>query len=321
MDMTPRPYRAVCFDLDGTLLPMDIDEFMQGYFSSIVRFAASRGFDAEGFLTALKAGIKAMATHDGARTNEDVFWEAFGAAYGACADEIRASIGDYYNGAFTAIGKNVVPNPATARAIEALRSKGYPLMLTTMPMFPRCAVEQRLRWAGVDPAAFERITTYENSTSVKPRQTYYAENLAAMGAPDALSGKDVLMVGNNTMEDLAFCDMGADAFLVTDCLLNPIDLDLGTVRHGTMEEFAAWAETLPVCADPIGAVQQGAVTSAAMEAAFAANAVAPIDREAATSAAAAVAQNAVDEHASGKVACGVRPVAGADQAEASREVR
>ena len=104
MDMTPRPYRAVCFEVDGTLLPMDIDEFMQGYFSSIVRFAASRGFDAEGFLTALKAGIKAMATHDGARTNEDVFWEAFGAAYGAGADEIRASIGDYYNGAFTAIG-------------------------------------------------------------------------------------------------------------------------------------------------------------------------------------------------------------------------
>ena len=248
--MTPRPYRAVCFDLDGTLLPMDIDDFMQGYFSSIVRFAASHGFDAEGFLTALKAGIKAMATHDGARTNEDVFWEAFGAAYGAGADEIRASIGDYYNGAFTAIGKNVVPNPATARVIETLRSKGYPLMLTTMPMFPRCAVEQRLRWAGVDPAAFGRITTYENSTSVKPRQTYYAENLAAMGAPDALSGKDVLMVGNNTVEDLAFCDLGADAFLVTDCLLDPAGYDLSTVRHGSLQEFADWAEALPACENP-----------------------------------------------------------------------
>ena len=112
--MTPRPYRAVCFDLDGTLLPMDIDEFMQGYFSSIVRFAASHGFDAEGFLAALKAGIKAMATHDGSRTNEEVFWEAFGPVYGEGADEVRASIGDYYNGAFTAIGENVVPNPATA---------------------------------------------------------------------------------------------------------------------------------------------------------------------------------------------------------------
>ena len=37
MPETPRAYRAICFDLDGTLLPMDIDEFMNAYFSRLTR--------------------------------------------------------------------------------------------------------------------------------------------------------------------------------------------------------------------------------------------------------------------------------------------
>ncbi len=298
MDTTSRTYRLVCFDLDGTLLPMDIDEFMQGYFFTIVRFAAQRGFDADAFMRALKAGIKAMATHEGAATNEEAFWAAFGEVYGEGAEEVRAVIGDYYNGDFAKIGEGSEPNAPAVRAIETLKRKGYPLMLTTMPMFPRCAVEQRLRWAGVDHVVFERITSYENSKSVKPRQTYYAENLAAAH----VAGSDVLMVGNNTMEDLAFLDLGADAFLVTDCLLNPIDMDLDEVRHGTMEDFARWVEALPDCADPVRTVDEGPIGKDAMESAFAANAVGDIDRAASGAAAAAVAKNAVDEHASGKVA-------------------
>ena len=34
---------------------------------------------------------------------------------------------------------------------------------------------------------------------------------------------DVLMVGNNTVEDLGIRSLGADAFLVTDHLLDPTD--------------------------------------------------------------------------------------------------
>ena len=32
--MTQPAYRALFFDLDGTLLPMEIDEFMRTYFAS-----------------------------------------------------------------------------------------------------------------------------------------------------------------------------------------------------------------------------------------------------------------------------------------------
>ena len=77
------------------------------------------------------------------------------------------------------------------------------------------------------------------------------------------------MVGNNAVEDRGAGGLVADALLGTDRLRDPTEgFDLGTVKHGTMEEFAAWAEALPVCADPAQGVDAGVVTAAAREAAL-----------------------------------------------------
>lgn len=244
-----RQYRAVCFDLDGTLLPMDIDEFMKSYFARIAAYAGGCGLDPERFLDALKLGVHAMAHNEDGRTNMKAFWEVFPDAYGKEDLEgldILDICNRFYAEDFGHIGDGFEGNPAAARAVETLDRKGYPLVLTTMPMFPLPAVKHRLRWAGVDPSRFKRITTYENSSSTKPRLSYYSENLDAMG----LRGEDVLMVGNNTVEDLAFMELGADAFLVTDWLLDPAGIDLDTVRHGSLEQFADWTETLPDCKNP-----------------------------------------------------------------------
>lgn len=265
--MAPRTYRAIFFDLDGTLLPMELDEFLGAYFETIAKFVAAQGLDAKAFSAGLKAGIGAMAAHDGARTNFDAFWEAFFQHTDRDATKWEELLAGFYEHDFGAIGAGVVPNPAAAHAIETLAAKGYPLVLATMPMFPRRAVEWRLSWAGIDAARFGRITSFENSTSVKPKPTYYAENVAACD----LVGEDVLMVGNNTVEDLAIQGLGADAFLVTDHLLDPSEgFDLAGVQHGTMEEFAAWAEALPACADPARGIESGIVDAAARSAVLAA---------------------------------------------------
>lgn len=264
--MASPSYRAIFFDLDGTLLPMELDEFLGAYFESIARFVAKHGLDAASFSAGLKAGIGAMAAHDDDRTNFDAFWESFFQHAVRDAANWDELLGGYYEHDFGAIGEGFAPNPAAARAIEALAAKGYPLVLATMPMFPRRAVEWRLAWAGVDASRFARITSYENSTSVKPKLAYYAENVAACG----LAGTDVLMVGNNTVEDLAIQGLGADAFLVTDHLLDPTDdFDVSAVKHGTMEEFAAWAEALPACENPARVIDPGVVGAEARDAALA----------------------------------------------------
>lgn len=236
-----KPYKAICFDLDGTLLPMDIDKFLSDYYKGIGVFAGKSGLDAAKFIEALDSGVKAMMVHEDNKTNHDVFWEAFFEVYPESRERAHDVATEFYETDFDHIGDDVVPNPFVAKTIELLKEKAYPLVLTTMPMFPKRAVEKRLGWAGVDPDAFMHMTSYENSTSIKPKLTYYQENLDLLG----LSGQDVLMVGNNTLEDLAFCKLGADAYLVTDCLLDPIDFDIDSVKHGSFEDFYNWVKGLP----------------------------------------------------------------------------
>lgn len=47
--MPKRSYKAVFFDLDGTLLPIDMDAFLKNYFNDIAAFVQSRGHDPKTF--------------------------------------------------------------------------------------------------------------------------------------------------------------------------------------------------------------------------------------------------------------------------------
>lgn len=255
-----RRYRAIFFDLDGTLLPMELDEFLGSYFTALDAFVRDRGYDSQAFSDALNASIKAMAHHDRA-TNAQAFWETFGERFPARPDEMKRLLDEFYAGPFCHVGDAVVPNPSIRRAIDVLREKGYPLVVATMPLFPPAAVRERLRWAGLDPASFSRITTYENSRSVKPKLSFYAENLAACG----IRGEEALMVGNNTVEDLAALGLGIDGYLVTDHLLDPVSYDLSTVAHGSTQDFVRFAESLPVCEDPARAIEKGPIDAASAQ--------------------------------------------------------
>ena len=239
--MEQRRYKVIFFDLDGTLLPMDMDEFLGKYFKLLGQYAASIGLDAQRFSYALTEGVKAMAVDTSDHINEEVFWTTFHEQYGDDDPTIDGRISEFYSTVFPHIGDGFEPNPAAARAIETLQEKGYRLFLTTMPMFPRLAVEWRCKWADVDPAAFERITTYDNSFACKPDLRYFRQNLELAGcAPE-----EVLVVGNNTLEDLASMELGVDAFLVTDWLLDPVDFPIESVKHGSLADFADFAEQLP----------------------------------------------------------------------------
>lgn len=270
--MPDQKYRVVCFDLDGTLLPMDLDKFMKKYFHTLGCYVARLGVPQQIFSAGMRAGIGAMASHRDNRSNSEVFWENFFMHVDRNALDWQKELATFYESDFGDIGKDMTPNPAAASAICTLVDYGYPLILTTMPMFPLRAVWWRLEWAGVDPSVFKRITTYTNSTSTKPNRQYFVENLAAAG----VKGEEVLMVGNNTEEDLAFMDLGADAFLVTDCLLNPINFDINRVRNGSLASLAQWVETLPVCTHPATGIQTGLISADERRRALCANGKEPL---------------------------------------------
>ena len=239
----PRSYTTIFFDLDGTLLPIDTHEFMEQYFASLGAFATDCGIDPEICLPAVMTGVKAMAKNDGTATNHNVFWEAFTKATGFDTDEMIELFTRYYAGPFTQIGEGLQPNEHSARAMDALKKKGYRLAVTTMPMFPLAAVHERIRWAGLDPNDFEFATDYETCNAVKPMERYYNECLKRAG----VSGSEVLMVGNHTREDGLATAVGCDIYFVTDHLIEGEGgLDASQHKHGTMEEFADWCEALPI---------------------------------------------------------------------------
>lgn len=75
--------KAVFFDLDGTLLPMDEEKFVRIYFKFLFDHIKHRDYyDEQKFYADIFTGVKLMMKNDGTKTNEEVFWGFFAQEYG-----------------------------------------------------------------------------------------------------------------------------------------------------------------------------------------------------------------------------------------------
>ena len=68
---------TVLFDLDGTLLPFDQEEFIHSYFKRLAIKLIPMGFEKDSLMKAIWTGMEAMTRNDGTKTNEVAFWEVF----------------------------------------------------------------------------------------------------------------------------------------------------------------------------------------------------------------------------------------------------
>ena len=112
-------------------------------------------------------------------------------------------------------------------------------MLAANPVFPMLAQKKRMQWAGVNPDDFALITSYENSCYCKPNPLYYKELAEKIG----LKPSECLMVGNDTTEDAAAKLMGADFFLLTNCLLNKERKDISKYPRGSFAQLLNYIES------------------------------------------------------------------------------
>jgi HAD superfamily hydrolase (TIGR01509 family) len=233
--------KAVLFDLDGTLLPMDQATFMKDYFGRLMGRLAPLGYTPEVFLAAMKAGIAAMTVNDGSRTNEQAYWDAYSASSGRDLGEEIPVLDDFYEKEFDRVAAVCGRNPKAAELVHGLKAKGVRVILATNPLFPRIATQKRIRWAGLAPEDFEFYTTFEDIGYCKPNPDYYREVLRRAG----LDAADCLMVGNDVAEDMmAGAQAGLRGFLLTDCLINTPNANVNAYPHGSFEELNAYIEEL-----------------------------------------------------------------------------
>ena len=233
--------KNILFDLDGTLLPMDMDKFTKGYFKRLAKKIAPLGYDPEKLVVGVWAGIAAMVRNDGSRTNEEAFWKKFTELFGEKSLKDKPVFDEYYRVEFQQVASDCGFNPAAAETVKRLKSDGFRLILATNPIFPAVATESRIRWAGLDKSDFELYTTYENSHYCKPNPDYYREILDKAG----LKAEECLMVGNDAEEDTSAETLGIKVFLLTDCLINKKGKDISGYPQGGFKELADYIAALP----------------------------------------------------------------------------
>ena len=233
--------KALLFDLDGTLLPMDQAVFMKDYFGRLLRRLIPLGYTPDVFHAAMKAGIAAMVQNDGSRTGEEAYWDAYVAVSGTDLDKELPLLDDFYANEFDQVSASCGYTPKAAELVHSLKARGIRVILATNPLFPRIATEKRIRWAGLEPEDFEFFTAFEDIGFCKPNPAYYKEVLRRA----ELDATDCLMVGNDVAEDMmAGAVAGLRGFLLTDCLINTPNADVDQYPHGSFEELNAYIDSL-----------------------------------------------------------------------------
>lgn len=224
---------TILFDLDGTLLPMELEKFTNTYFALLAKKAAPLGYEAKPLVEAVWQGTKAMVKNDGSKPNCDRFWEVFSKVLGEQVLALKPYFDDFYAKEFHLAKSATKENPLAKKAVDGLKARGLEVVLATNPLFPKVGVATRLSWIDLALEDFSYVSTYENSSFCKPNPLYFQEILERIGKRP----EECLMVGNDAAEDLAAEKAGIPVYLVTDCLVNPAKMDLSQTVSGTFADF------------------------------------------------------------------------------------
>lgn len=225
--------KYVLFDLDGTLLPMNQEEFTKVYFGLLAKKIAPLGYEPNKLIESVWTGTKAMIKNTGDQSNEVVFWNTFADIYGENSKKDLPYFDEFYNNDFDKVQSSCGYNIKAKEVVELLKSKNVTLALATNPIFPAIATKKRIAWAGLNVEDFAYITSYENSSFCKPNLKYYENILTILGA----NAEECLMVGNDIAEDMVTEKLGMKTFLLTDCLINKTGEDISKYNHGNFDDL------------------------------------------------------------------------------------
>ena len=203
--------KAILFDLDGTLLDVDLDKFIPQYLNLLAQSVAHI-ISPKKFISKILMASKAIEENNGKHINDDVYADICFPLEGYSRKEIQPFIDKFYENDFSQLRKYTKKKPEAKEIVQIVFDKGYDVVIATTPLLPATAIEQRLEWAGVANFPYRLITTIENSHSTKSltHLLYYEQILDRIGYP----AESCLMVGDED-KDMIAKRLGMQTFLIT----------------------------------------------------------------------------------------------------------
>lgn len=230
--------KAVVFDMDDTLLSINLGAFIARYAfdeASLLAQAARKSPFAvfASFGSAMLELNNGQRDPEDGRTNLQFFADELQESCDIpLLEPVIADMLDYYERAVLPLRNDrflaARPREGAHAAIEAVLDRGMRIALLTNPSFSRACIECRMGWGDMLDMPFELVTTWENSTRCKPDAGYYREALGKLG----LAPEETLMVGNDPKRDFPSPDIGIKTAYVGN---GPHDRALWC---GSMADFA-----------------------------------------------------------------------------------
>ena len=234
--------KAILFDLDGTLLSMDFRKFFPAYMKELGAYLSGL-FDVANLEEDITASVYAAIEDTNASTTvQSVFKREFTRRRGCTWEECKPWLDRFYDERFDSLRYLADDAPEMPQIVGLLKQKGYKLAVATNPVFPRAALESRIRWAGLDPEDFEFIADYETMHYCKPHLRYYREILDRID----MYAEDCIMIGNNAVEDMVPRKLGMPTYFVTDeAIYNDVTPDCDW--KGSRKELLELVKEMPSC--------------------------------------------------------------------------
>lgn len=232
---------TIFFDLDGTLLPLNTEEFTMKYFDALARKLKDYFTPEEVGKVIWSSTAKMIQSDEPHKTNQDVFFEDFFQHVDIDKEVLEPLFDEFYDEEFTYLQEDIKPNETMIESVNILKNKGYNLVIATNPLFPKVAILERVQWAGLDKDDFEFITSYETMHYAKPRIGFYQELLEKTGS----KGSKTMMVGNDVHEDMIAKDLNMTTFLIEDFIIGDLNDNENIDYHGSYHDFHNFCKKLP----------------------------------------------------------------------------
>ena len=224
--------KTFLFDLDGTLLPMDFDKFMELYFGHLGLYFKDE-MDPKLLAKYIMMSTEEMVRAKNNETNETVFMNHFATLIDGDIEKYKKMFIDFYNTEFEHVKASTYESVEMRKSVDLLKEKGYEVVIATNPLFPLIANYHRIRWAGFTPDEFSHITSFEENTYCKPHLEYYQEIFDKINR----NPQDCYMVGNDVYDDLSVGKLGVETYLITDCMLNKHNQKNTATHTGNYKDF------------------------------------------------------------------------------------